>query len=100
MMAREMLQMADMLGDFWGEVVVTAVYILNPVPTCSLKGRTPYEVWHGKKPSVHHLRNFGCVAYVKDTSPHLAKLDARGKKVVFIGVPCLRSGEEPGSCLT
>jgi K+-transporting ATPase A subunit len=40
MMAREMLQVADMLGDFWGEVVVTAVYILNPVPTCSLKGRT------------------------------------------------------------
>jgi hypothetical protein len=25
------------------------------------------------------------VAYVKDTSPHLAKMDARGKKVVFIG---------------
>jgi hypothetical protein len=80
-----MLKTANMPGEFWGEAVVTAVYILNRAPTRSLEGKTPYEVWHGKKPSVHHLRTFGCVVYVKDTRPHLAKLDARGKKGVFIG---------------
>jgi hypothetical protein len=65
--------------------VVTTVYLLNRAPTQSLDGKTPYEVWHDKKPSVHHLRTFGCVAYIKETEPHLAKLDARGKNVVFIG---------------
>ena len=33
----------------------------------------------------HHLRVFGCVAYMKVARPHLAKLDPRGLKVVFIG---------------
>jgi hypothetical protein len=28
---------------FWGEVVVTAIYILNRSSTKALNGRTPYE---------------------------------------------------------
>jgi hypothetical protein len=50
-----------------------------------MDGKIPYEVWHNKKPSVHHLRTFGCVAYIKENKPYLAKLDARARKVVFIG---------------
>jgi hypothetical protein len=65
--------------------VVTAVYILNHAPKHSLEGRTPYESWHGKKASVHHLHTFGCVVYVKDTKPHLVKMDAWCKKGVFLG---------------
>jgi hypothetical protein len=84
-MARALLMIANMPRDFWGEAVVTAVYIFNRAPTRSLEVRTPYEVWHGKKPSVHHMHTFGCVVYVKDTKPHLAKLDAWVKKGVFIG---------------
>jgi hypothetical protein len=81
-----MLKMLGMPGEFWGEEVVTTVYLLNSAPTQSLDGKTPYEVWHGKKkPSVHHLHTSGCVAYIKESKLHLAKLDACGKKVVFIG---------------
>jgi hypothetical protein len=54
-----------MLAEFWGEAVVTAVYLQNWLPTKSLAGRTPYEVWHGRKPTVNHLRVFGCRAFVK-----------------------------------
>jgi hypothetical protein len=32
-----------MPAAFWGEVVVTAVYILNRSPTNALNGRTPYK---------------------------------------------------------
>jgi hypothetical protein len=39
---------------------------------------------------VHHLQVFGCITYMKITRPHLAKLDDRGLKMVFIGY-------EPGS---
>ncbi|XP_023536261.1 uncharacterized protein LOC111797484 [Cucurbita pepo subsp. pepo] len=49
------------------------------------QNQTPYEAWYNKKPVVHHLRMFGCIAYMKVTRPHLAKLDPRGLKVVFIG---------------
>ncbi|CAA6672766.1 unnamed protein product [Spirodela intermedia] len=46
---------------------------------------TPFEVWHGKKPAVHHLKVFGCIAYVLNTTPHLKKLEDRGRKMIFIG---------------
>ena len=61
---------------FWGEAVVSAVYILNRSPTKALDGRTPYEAWHGRKPAVSHLRVFGCLAFTKDLS-HISKLDDR-----------------------
>ena len=63
---------------------MTAVYLLNRSPTRSLDGKTPYEAWYNKNPAVHHLRMFGCIAYMKVTHPHLAKLDPRGLKVIFI----------------
>jgi transposase InsO family protein len=58
--------------------------------TRSAKGRTPYEAWYGKKPSVEHLRVFGCVAHVKSARPLLRKLDDRSTPMIFIGY-------EPGS---
>jgi hypothetical protein len=70
---------------FWGEAVTTAVYLLNRVPTKSVVGKTPFEAWHGHKPTVEHLRVFGCLAYVKVTCPHLKKLDDRSVAMVFIG---------------
>jgi hypothetical protein len=42
-MARALLKQRGMSAVFWGEAVVTAVYILNRSPTKALNGRTPYE---------------------------------------------------------
>jgi len=80
-----LLKAKGLPGYFWGEVVVTAVYLLNRSPTKSIKGMTPFEAWFGKKPSVHHLRTFGCIVYVKNTRPNLNKLEDRGKRMVFNG---------------
>ena len=41
--ARSLLMTVGMLGRFWGEAVMTAVYLLNRSPTRSLNGKTPYE---------------------------------------------------------
>jgi hypothetical protein len=65
--------------------VCTAVYVLNRCPTKSLNNKTPYEAWHGRKPTVSHLRTFGCVAFVKKVGPGLNKLCDRSSKLVFIG---------------
>nr|AAU90089.1 putative polyprotein [Oryza sativa Japonica Group] len=83
--ARSMLKAAGMPAQFWGEAVVAAVYLLNRSPTKSLDGVTPYEAWHGRRPSVEHLKVFGCVGYVKTVKPNLRKLDDRGTRMVFIG---------------
>ena len=83
-MARALLKQRGMPATFWGEAVVTAVYILNRSPTKALDGRTPYEAWHGRKPAVSHLRVFGCLAFAKELG-HISKLDDRGTPGVFIG---------------
>ncbi|KAG6490741.1 hypothetical protein ZIOFF_052051 [Zingiber officinale] len=40
----------------------------------------------GRMPHLAHLRVFGCVAYVKNTTPHLKKLDDRSSLMVYLGV--------------
>ncbi|KAG6469607.1 hypothetical protein ZIOFF_070537 [Zingiber officinale] len=47
---------------------------------------TPFEAWKGRKPHLAHLRVFGCVAYVKNTAPHLKKIDDRSSPMVYLGV--------------
>jgi hypothetical protein len=73
-----------MLMEFWGEAVVTAVYLQNRLPMKSLAGRTPYEAWHGRKPAVNHLCVFDCRAFVKQLG-HVDKLIDRSCAGVFIG---------------
>ena len=84
-MARCMLKAMSVPARFWGEAVLTAVYVLNRSPTKSLQGVTPFEAWHKRKPRVSHLRTFGCVANVKQNGPGLNKLSDRSKKMIFIG---------------
>jgi hypothetical protein len=55
------------------------------MPTKALKGKTPFEAWHGRKPNVSFLRMFGCVGHVKNTKPHLGKLEDRSTPMVLLG---------------
>ena len=62
-----------------------AVYILNRYPTKALQSITPYEAWHGKKPSIGHLRVFGCLAYALVPMQQRRKLDDKAVKCIFVG---------------
>ncbi|KAG6511581.1 hypothetical protein ZIOFF_029654 [Zingiber officinale] len=85
-MTRFLLKGTHMPARFWGEAVRHAVYLLNCLPTKALGERTPFEAWMGRKPHLAHLRVFGYVAYVKNTTPHLKKLDDRSSPMVYLGV--------------
>lgn len=82
-MARSMLKARGVPNNFWCEAVATAVYILNVSPTKAVMNMTPFEAWRGKKPSVSHLRVFGCTAYA--LVDLRSKLDDKSMKCVFIG---------------
>ena len=69
----------------WGEAVSTFVYVLSRSATKRLAGLTPYEKWTGRKPNASHLRVFGSLAYVKNITGHLKKLDDRSIPMIFIG---------------
>jgi IS30 family transposase len=83
-MARALVKQRGTSAVFWGEAVVTAVYILNRSPTKTLNGITLYEAWHGRKSAVSHLRVFGCLVFTKELG-HIGKLDDRSTPGVFIG---------------
>lgn len=61
------------------------MYILNRVFTRALTCVTPYEAWTKRKPSLEHLRIFGCLAYMKAPTTNIKKLDDRGKVILNIG---------------
>jgi hypothetical protein len=51
----------------------------------SVDGMTPFEAWHRRKTTVHHLRTFGCIVYVRNMMPHLKKLEDHGRNMIFVG---------------
>jgi hypothetical protein len=96
--ARSMLQAAGLDNRYWGEAVMTAVYLRNRSPSRVLglqlyKGKkipkvlrkTPYELWNGQKPSIGHLKVFGCRAYAHIPDERRSKLAAKAVACIFVG---------------
>jgi hypothetical protein len=81
---RSMLKAKGLSGWFWGEAMNTIVYVLNRCPMKSIDDMTLFEAWHERKPVVHHLRTSGCIMYVRNTMPHLKKLEDHGRKMIFV----------------
>jgi hypothetical protein len=71
--------------ELWAEAVGTACYLVNRSPSSALDDKTPQEVWTGKKPSLTHLKVFGCEAYVHVPKENMSKLDKKDEKCIFIG---------------
>jgi hypothetical protein len=82
---RSMLKANGLPGWFWGEALNATAYVLNGCLTKSVDGMTPFEAWHGRKLTVHHLRTFGCIVYVRNTTLHLKKLEDRDRTMIFVG---------------
>jgi hypothetical protein len=64
--------------------VGTACYLVNKSPSSTLDEKTPQEVWTGKKPSLTHLKVFGCDAYVHVPKENMIKIDKKAEKCIFI----------------
>jgi hypothetical protein len=69
----------------WGEATMTVVYVQNRSPHRILKNMTPEEAFSGKKPSVEHLRIFGCPVYIHVPKDKRKKLEPSGKRGIFVG---------------
>jgi hypothetical protein len=62
-----------------------ACYLVKISPSSALDDKTPQEVWTSKKPSLTHLKVFGCEAYVHVPKENRSKLDKKDEKCIFIG---------------
>ena len=83
-MVRSMMSRASLPITFWGYALETAAHILNLVPTKKV-AKTPHEMWSGKRPSLAHIKIWGCEVYVRRETQD--KLDSRSEKCLFVGYP-------------
>jgi len=74
--------------DKWCYAAETAADIYRFTLHSAL-GMSPYEAWYHKKPSIHHLRIWGCTVYVQTHSP--PKSQPRVQLGYFMGFTKSRS---------
>ena len=57
-MVRSMMSRTELPISFWGYAFLTAIFVLNRVPSKSVT-ETPYEIWKGKKSNLSFLEDLG-----------------------------------------
>lgn len=89
--ARPMLAEYNLPKSLWAEAIATANYLRNRSPS-SFHDTTPYELFHGTKPDLQHLRIFGARAYAHIPAALRNKLDTVSEPGRFIGYPTNTKG--------
>nr|GEV09745.1 hypothetical protein [Tanacetum cinerariifolium] len=62
---------------FWAEAVNTACYVQNRVLVTKPHNKTPYELLHGRTPSIGFMRPFSCPVTILNTLDSLGKFEGK-----------------------
>jgi hypothetical protein len=69
---------------FWVDAISSACYISNRIFLRSILHLTPFELCFGRKPSVSHLKPFGCKCFVLKCG-NLDKFESRSSDGILVG---------------
>jgi hypothetical protein len=69
---------------FWAEAINSACYISNRIFLHSILNLTPFELCFGCKPSISHLRPFGCMFYVLKRG-NMDKFESHSSDGILLG---------------
>ncbi|GKB26044.1 retrovirus-related pol polyprotein from transposon TNT 1-94, partial [Tanacetum coccineum] len=83
--ARTMLVDLLLPTTFWAKAVNTAYYVQNRVLVTKAHNKTPYELLHGKPPSIGFMRSFGCPVTILNTLDPLGKFDGKADEGFLVG---------------
>ncbi|GJV68171.1 putative ribonuclease H-like domain-containing protein [Tanacetum coccineum] len=83
--ARTMLADFKLPTTFWAETVNTACYVQNRVLVVKPHNKTPYELFHGRIPTLSFMRPFGCPVTILNTIDHLGKFNGKADEGFFVG---------------
>lgn len=89
--ARAIRFQADIPIRFWGGCVLSAVYLINRLPTPTLQGKSPYEVFYKKKPKLDHHRTIGCLCFAT-TLIRKDKFSPKANACVLMGYSLTKKG--------
>ncbi|GJU39863.1 uncharacterized mitochondrial protein-like protein [Tanacetum coccineum] len=67
------------------DAVNTACYVQNRVLVFKPHNKTPYELFHGRTPTLSFMRPFGCLVTILNTIDHLGKFDGKADEGFFVG---------------
>ncbi|GJT19316.1 putative ribonuclease H-like domain-containing protein [Tanacetum coccineum] len=83
--ARTMLADSKLPTTFWAKAVNTACYVQNRVLVIKPHNKTPYELFHGRTPTLSFMRPFGCPVTILNTIDHIGKFDEKDDEGFFVG---------------
>nr|GEW19060.1 putative ribonuclease H-like domain-containing protein [Tanacetum cinerariifolium] len=78
---KTLIEAKTMLADsllhipFWAEAVNTACYVQNRVYVTKPQNKTPYELLHGRTPSIGFMKPFRCSVTILNTLDSLGKFE-------------------------
>nr|GEY89483.1 hypothetical protein [Tanacetum cinerariifolium] len=83
--ARTMLTDSLLPIPFWAEAVNTVCYVQNRVLVTKPHNKTPYELLHGRTPSIGFMRPFGCLVTILNTLDSLGKFEGKVDEGFLVG---------------
>nr|GEZ45322.1 retrovirus-related Pol polyprotein from transposon TNT 1-94 [Tanacetum cinerariifolium] len=83
--ARTLLADSLLPIPFWAEAVNTACYVQNRVLVTKPHNKTPYELLHGRLPSIGFMRPFVCPVTILNTLDPLGKFQGKNNKDAHTG---------------
>jgi histone deacetylase 1/2 len=87
-----LLAYASMPLKYWDEAFLTAVYLINRLPSKVIQSQTPQERLFGHKGDYSMLRIFGCASWPNPSPYNRHKLEFRSKQCAFIGYSDMHKG--------
>ncbi|GBL89706.1 Retrovirus-related Pol polyprotein from transposon TNT 1-94 [Araneus ventricosus] len=87
-----MLHAKNLPEKLWTEAVNTAAYVLNRTGPTPEAGKSPYEIWFGRKPSVNYLKSFDTKCFIHIQKKKRMKFDKKAIKGYFVGYCCEKDG--------
>ena len=85
--ARAFMFQSQLPLAYWGECVLTAVFVINRTLSPLLGNKTPHEILAGKKPSYDQIRTFECLCYGSTSPKQRHKFQPRSRACLFLGYP-------------
>lgn len=92
--ARTAIHMNELDEKLWAEAMNHAIFTINQTGTSNVPGKSPAELWFGRKMKIEKLRPFGCECYVLTQKQKRGKMDRKSEKGILVGYdidsPCYR----------